>query len=253
MTRPKEPKIVKNWQMYTLKKARVEGIPGDSMERETFVRNAIEEFHTELKNAIATEQTLRAIGKQREGVRPGSQQMFDAAPNFWRVVGYGLFSSSISTVARMFDNKQGHGLQWCLGVCFRCCDVFTRDATIVRINGARDLQSYIAPDEKYFEELYQATKPCWDYFYSHFLPIRNNWIAHRILADSESASRLAEKFEDADVDAFFGRLAQLDRVLRQCFHCGIKSSVKMLDEPANFSTAMKDETDKLFSLMVDAT
>lgn len=252
MSRPTEPTIVKDWQMHTLEKPRVKGIPRDPKRRELFVRNAVEEFRTEVTTAIATEQALRALIRHRGSATPGSQPLLDAAPNFWNVAAYGLFSASISTVARLFDNKQGHGLQWCLAVCFRCCDVFARDATVARLEGKRDLQGYIGPDEQYFEELYQATEPCWDYFYSHFLPMRNYWIGHRIMADSESASRMAEKFEDADLDAFFGRLAQLNRVLQQCLYVGTKSPVNLLDVPPDFNTAMQDEADRLFSLPVES-
>lgn len=237
--------------MHTLEKARTKDIPSELGEREAFVEKAIAEFNAELKSALAAEQALRALQAQMEYSNTnmrGSHPLFDIAPNFWRVTAYGLFSSSVSTVSRMFDNKKGHGLQWCLGVCYRCHDVFSQEATAARMNCAeKDLPSYVAPDREYFEELYQATKPCWEYFYQYFHPMRNYWIGHRVLADNESAEKLADNFKDADIDAFFGRLAKLDQILQECFHRGKRLPVRMMEDAPNFNAAIRHEVDQLFS------
>jgi hypothetical protein len=244
MARPTEAKIEK-WSMYPLGKVRVE-VPADLADRESMVRDAIAEFDVELKNAIATEQALRALSAHADANKSEHHPLLRDAPNFWRVVGYGLFSSSVSTVGRIFD-ANGHGLKWYLAVCRSCTDVFSRQAIIARFNGRPgDLPGHVAPDGKYFEALYEATKPCWEYFHNHFLPMRNQWIGHRVLATSESASRLADTFNDADLDKFFGRLALLGRALDSCFR-GRTLPVEVLDETPSFNLIMHQEVDQLFS------
>jgi hypothetical protein len=234
--------------MCTLQLADVKKTPKGAKARAAFVKHAIDEFNAELMNAISTEQALRELRAHADAAGSDTHPLLVAAPNFWRVVGYGLFSASISAVGRIFDRKMGHGLQWYLAVCQSCLDVFSREAIISRSDGqSLDLPGYVAPDKQYFEDLYQATKPCWEYFHSHFLPMRNQWIGHRILATSEAASSLADTFDDAELDKFFGRLAFLHKALRCCFH-GEKLSVEVLDQKPKFNDSMHYEVDRMFSL-----